>query len=103
VDVKEAEPMSRIVRSLRSGQITIPAEFRKELGIESDSLLQVSLVGGELRIKPVNGAARATGSPWLKELYAYFAPAREEAAKYDEDEINADLDRTLAEVRQGRD
>jgi AbrB family looped-hinge helix DNA binding protein len=103
VDVTEAEPMTRLVRSLRSGQITIPAEFRNKLGIEDDSLLQVSLVGGELRIKPVNGAERTTGSPWIEELYAHFASAREAAAKYDEDEINADLDRALADVRRGRD
>ena len=35
--------MSRIVRPLRGGQITIPAEFRKELGITEESVLQVTL------------------------------------------------------------
>lgn len=92
--------MTRVVRSLRSGQITIPAAFRRELGIEGESLLQVTLVGGELRIKPVRVAERTAGSPWLKELYEMFAPARKEAAGYGEKEIHADIDRAVKAVRQ---
>ena len=43
----ERKRTSKIVRQLRGGQITIPAEFRKRLGI--DSLLQMTLAGDELR------------------------------------------------------
>jgi AbrB family looped-hinge helix DNA binding protein len=47
------EVKSKIVRPLAKGQITIPAEFRKRLGIKADTLLSVSLVGGKLEIVPV--------------------------------------------------
>ena len=92
--------MTKIVKSLRSGQITIPAAFREKLGIDADTLLQIRLTEGELRIKPVKAVDTARGFPWLKELYDYFAPARKEAAKYTEEEINADIDRAIKEVRQ---
>jgi len=91
--------MTRIVRQLRSGQMTIPADFRKELGITDDSLLQITLADGELRIKPVLVTTQAKDSAWLHELYEYFAPARHEAAKYSEEEVNADIDAALEEVR----
>ncbi|MBV9454787.1 MAG: AbrB/MazE/SpoVT family DNA-binding domain-containing protein, partial [Rubrobacter sp.] len=71
--------MTRIIRPLRGGQITIPAEFRRELGITEESMLQVTLSEGALHLKPVHlTTERGEGSPSLKELYEYFAPAREE-------------------------
>src|SRR5215831_6239884 len=86
--------LTRIVRPLRSGQITIPAAFRERLGITGDSLLQVTLAEGELRIKPLRATETVAGSPWIKELYDYFAPARQEAAEkgYSEEEINTATD-----------
>jgi|GEM_PF-636521 len=91
----------KIVRPLRSGEITIPAAFRKQLGIDEQSLLQMSITDGELRIKP--GAVREVtqGSLWLRDLYNYFAPVREEAqAKgYSEDEINDAIDAAVSAVR----
>jgi bifunctional DNA-binding transcriptional regulator/antitoxin component of YhaV-PrlF toxin-antitoxin module len=92
--------MTKIIKPLRSGQITIPVAYREKLGIDADTLLQIRLTQGELRIKPVKAVDAARGSPWLKELYDYFAPARKEAAKYTEDEINADIDKAVKEVRQ---
>jgi AbrB family looped-hinge helix DNA binding protein len=92
--------MSKIIRPVRSGQITIPAEFRQKLGIEPDTLLQISLLPGELRIRPLSITQRAAGSPWLKELYDLFAPVREEASQYDEAEIDAAIDDAVKAVRQ---
>ena len=92
--------MTKIIRPLRGGQITIPVDFREKLGIGTDTLLQIKLIEGELRIKPVQISDKPKGSPWLKELYDYFAPARKEAAKYTEEEINADIDRAVREVRK---
>ena len=63
--MKEGAHMTRVVRSLRNGQMTIPAEFRKQLGIGDDSLLQVTLAKGELHIKPLRAAERPIGSAWL--------------------------------------
>lgn len=34
------------------GQITLPAEMRKHLGIEPGGAVIVEIVGGELRLKP---------------------------------------------------
>ena len=93
-------PMTKIVRQLRSGQVTIPVYFRRKLGITEDTLLQMTVIGGELRITPVCVREADTGTPWLKELYARFAPVREEAAPHSEVEINADIDRALEQVRR---
>lgn len=92
--------MVKIIKPLRSGQITIPADFREKLRIGTDTLLQISLMQGELRIKPVKTVDTVKGSPWLKELYDYFVPVRKEAARYSEEEINADIDRAVKEVRK---
>jgi bifunctional DNA-binding transcriptional regulator/antitoxin component of YhaV-PrlF toxin-antitoxin module len=94
---------TRIVRALRHGQVTIPAEFRRRLGIDDDSLLLVTLANGELRMKPLRTADRAqrlASPPWLKELYEQFASVRAAAATHSEDEINADIDQAIAEVRR---
>jgi AbrB family looped-hinge helix DNA binding protein len=98
------EPMRRVVRSVRGGQITIPAEFRKKLGIDADTLLEISLFDGELRITPLTVTSHAAGSPWLKELYDYFAPVRDEAEDkgYSEEEINTAIDDAVQAVRQQR-
>jgi len=102
--MNNGERLTKIVRPLRSGQITIPVEFRKKLGIGEDSLLRVTLADGELRIKPVQVAEQATGSPWLRELYDYFAPVREEILQrgIPEEEINADIDAAVAAARAER-
>lgn len=96
------EPLTRLVRSLRSGQITIPAAFRKKLGITEQSILQMTVDAGELRIKPVRVKEATQGSPWVKQAYDLFAPVREEAIEqgYTEEEINADIDAAVAAVRQ---
>ena len=39
--------MTQLVRALRSGQITIPSEYREKLGIDEDSFLQINLIEGE--------------------------------------------------------
>lgn len=98
------EPTSKIIRPLRGGQITIPAEFRRQLGIDEHTMLKVTLEQGELRLKPVSVREQTKGSPWLRELYEYFAPVRQEALEkgYTEDEINADIDAAIAASRAAR-
>lgn len=93
--------MAKVVRARRKGQMTIPDEFRKELGIEENSLLRVTVAEGELRIKPVEVREATTGSPWLRELYEYFAPVRQEAIDkgYTEEEINDAIDEAVHAVR----
>src|SRR5437762_10574559 len=95
----ENGPARQVVKSRRGGQITIPAPFRKALGIDADSLLQVTLDNGELRIRPLRAPAESQGSPWVKELYKLFAPVREEAAQYSEAEIDAAIEQAVKAVR----
>lgn len=92
--------MTRIVRSLRSGQVTIPAQFRKELGIQPDSLLRITLAQGELRIRPMDLAEQGQGSPWLKDAYEAFASVRSQTDRYSEQEINAAIDEAVRAVRK---
>ena len=93
---------TKVVRPLRGGQITIPAEFRSKLDIDEQTLLQVTLDGQELRIRPVHIADVTRGSAWARELYDLFAPVRKEAARRSEKEIDADIDRAVAAVRRHR-
>jgi hypothetical protein len=62
----------------------------------------MTLVSGELRIRPVRVQENEGGSVWLKELYDRFAPVRQEATRFSEDEINADINQAFAEVRKQR-
>lgn len=102
--MKEGEPVTRIVRPLRSGQITIPASFRERLGIGPDSLLQMTLSHGDLCIRPVRATKTVADSSWFKELYDQFAPVRHEAetAGYTEGEIDAEIDAAVRAVRARR-
>jgi AbrB family looped-hinge helix DNA binding protein len=95
------KPQTRLVRSLRGGQITIPIEFRRALGIGPDSMLQITREGDELVLKPVPTTPRTGDATWFKELYELFAPVRQEVLDrgYTEEEVNAWIDEALAEVR----
>jgi bifunctional DNA-binding transcriptional regulator/antitoxin component of YhaV-PrlF toxin-antitoxin module len=95
---------TKLVRSLRGGQITIPVEFRRALDIDEDTMFRMTLADGRLQIEPVNVDESSKGSPWLRELYEYFAPVREEilARGISEKEVNADIDAAIAAVRAER-
>ncbi len=92
--------MTRLVQPLRSGQITIPVEFRRQLGITKNTVLELSLEKGELRIKPY--PITQTTSAWMKDLYEMFAPARQEIKKkkYSEKEIDNAIDKAVSVVRK---
>lgn len=102
--MKDEKRATKIVRSLRAGQITIPAAFRKELAISKGTMPRMTLVDGELRIRPVQVTESPNGSPGLRALYEYFAPVREEilARGISEEEVNADIDAAIAAVRAER-
>ncbi len=94
---------TQIVRPLRRGQLTIPAEFRRRLGISEDTLLQLTLYEDKIEIVPVVTKPVA-GMAWARELYEMFAPIRQEAQTMDEAEIDALIDEAVDEVRlQGND
>lgn len=91
---------TRIVRQLRHGQITIPKEFRDELGLTGEVAYSATVEGRALVLTPIT-QPEEQGSPWLKELYDIFAPARERFARsgMTEDAINAELDAAVREAR----
>jgi AbrB family looped-hinge helix DNA binding protein len=93
---------SRVIRPPRRGQITIPAEFRRELGISDETPLRLTLREGELRLRPVGSDEPAKGSLWLRELWEYFEPVRREADErgYMDEQINEWIDEALAAYRR---
>ena len=44
----------KVVKGLAKGQITIPIEFRETLGIDTETLLSVSVVGDHLEMTPLH-------------------------------------------------
>jgi AbrB family looped-hinge helix DNA binding protein len=79
----------RLVKLYAKGQITIPAEFRKRLGIDENTLLRLKLKGSKIEITPVRIVEEGR---WLRE--------------YSDDEIEAFLEEdkidasTAAKVRK---
>jgi hypothetical protein len=65
------------------------------------TVLRVDLDGDELKIKPPRSGEHKQSSPWLRELYEYFAPVREEilARGISQAELYADIDAAIEEVR----
>ena len=49
---EQQKTMSKIVKSLSRGQITIPVEFRRKLKIGSDTILSLTLKGNKIEITP---------------------------------------------------
>jgi len=96
-------PFTQIVRPLRRGQLTIPAEFRRRLGISDNTLLELTLYEDKIEIVPVMTKPVA-GMAWARELYEMFAPIRQKARTVDKAEIDALIDKAVDEVRlQGND
>ena len=46
------KPLTKLIKPLSRGQITIPIEFRKKLGINSSTILNLSLKGNKIEIVP---------------------------------------------------
>jgi bifunctional DNA-binding transcriptional regulator/antitoxin component of YhaV-PrlF toxin-antitoxin module len=90
--------LTRVVRPLRRGQITFPADFHRRLGIDDDTLLELTLRDDRIEIVPVT-TEPAADIAWARELHAMFAPVRREAQAMDEAEIDALIDAAVDTVR----
>ena len=90
--------LTRVVRPLRRGQLTIPAEFRRRLGIGNDTLLELTLQEDKIEITPVV-TKPAAQTAWVQDLYAMFDPVRQEAQDMEEADIDAVIDEAIDEVR----
>jgi bifunctional DNA-binding transcriptional regulator/antitoxin component of YhaV-PrlF toxin-antitoxin module len=100
--VNESSRSTKLVKPLRGGQITIPAEYRRRLGINEESVLEMRITEGELRVRVLQLHRSNAGSPWLRDLYAMFAPARDDILErgYSDDEINEMIDAAVKAVRE---
>jgi len=47
------KPLTKVVRPLPKGQITLPVEFRRRLGIDSETILSLTLKGNTIEIVPL--------------------------------------------------
>ena len=57
----KSKALSKVVRLLPKGQITLPAEFRRRLKLEEDTLLRLTLTDAGLQVVPVSEVARDIG------------------------------------------
>ncbi len=64
------------------------------------AFLQLTLVDGELRLRPVHVAVSKESSDWLKQLYERFAPVRAEAENMSEEEIDMAIMQAVRAVRE---
>ncbi len=46
--------LTRLVKPLSKGQVTIPIDFRRELGISEDTILNITLKNGKIEIFPLH-------------------------------------------------
>lgn len=98
------ETKSKTVHVLRGGQITIPIEFRRELGLEEGSLLEATLTDdGRLILRPIPAHA-AADNMWMQKLYEVFEPVRREIREsgISEEELDALIDESVEEARARR-
>ena len=51
--MSKTKPLSKLVRPLPKGQITLPIEFRRRLKIDEQTVLNVSLKGDKIEITPL--------------------------------------------------
>ena len=51
--MREERALSKFVRPLTKGQITLPIEFRRRLQVGSDTILRVTLKGGRIEVVPL--------------------------------------------------
>jgi bifunctional DNA-binding transcriptional regulator/antitoxin component of YhaV-PrlF toxin-antitoxin module len=103
---EQAAVGAKFVRVLRGGQITLPIEFRRALGIEEGMILAMHQgQDGVLHMRPAPIlTSGGKGSPWLRELYELFEPVRREIEEkgYTEEEVNQWIDDAVAEYRKER-
>jgi len=99
--MRKEQPVKKIVRQLRHGQITIPKELREALGLREEDLLSITLSNGKLEIEPVRLAPRGTASAWARQLYDEFAPMRRSLKGRTEEEINEAIRKAVEETRAG--
>jgi AbrB family looped-hinge helix DNA binding protein len=89
-----------LVRMLRGGQVTLPAEARKALKLNEGDYLDLEVTGGTLTLKPVSVIDRAEADRRLDTILSRVqyvgpepAPAEDEMMDMVVDEIRAVRDK----------
>lgn len=87
--------MEQLTTVTRKGQITIPAEIRRQLGIEEGDKIAVSIMAGQadtILIRPVRSVAEMTYG-----LGAALSPATSEAGPTDIRQLRDQFETAAAE------
>ena len=94
-----------LVKVLRSGQVTLPAEARKSLRLEEGDYLEAQVTEGALVLKPVSVVDRRQALEQMFAAKARVRPVPEQAAKGPEEQEQEIFDEVKAmrrEYAQGR-
>jgi AbrB family looped-hinge helix DNA binding protein len=91
-------PLTKVTRN---GQMTIPAEMRRELGIEVGDLIELQVVGDHLILVPKKLIDKSQAYFWTAKPQA---AERQAQAEIDRGQVKefASIDELLAELHTGR-
>jgi hypothetical protein len=89
------------VRPRIDDSILLPGDILRAAGLATETLLEVHVENGELRLIPASANAPEQRSNPFGDLYDYFAPVREDllASGITDEELDAEIDAAIAEVR----
>ncbi len=97
-NTQQENAIMALVRMLRGGQVTLPAEARKALKLSEGDYLDLEVQGGTLTLKPVTVVDRATADRQLDKILSrvtYIGPKPEPS----EDAV---MDMVVEEIRSVR-
>ena len=82
IQAKQLNPdATTLVRVVRGGQITLPADIRKALMVEEGNYLKAEVVDNRLVLKPVTIMPREQAWQQIREAQASAEPTAEQAGK----------------------
>lgn len=88
-----------LVKVIRHGQITLPADFREELDIKEGDYLEAEMDNKTIVLRPKVFMDRADA---VKALHKMMAEVHERTKDLDPKEIDEVIEQAIAEVRQAK-
>ena len=88
-----------LIRMLRGGMFTLPATTRKELGLKEGDYVEVQVVDGEVRLKPVTLVNPREAERRLDEILSRVTP-REHRPERSEDELVSEVADLIRQTRR---
>jgi len=88
-----------VVKLLRGGQLTLPAELRKAINLAEDDMLEAEIEDGMITLKPVVTLSPQEAKAQLKAL---FTQSRKAASSYSEEELEQLVSDSIEEVRKAK-